>query len=187
MLGKLKRSMVAVTALAGVLASPSAFAAADAELAAFKQAIRMKYDMKEKAFRERDGETIVTSFYAEDVISIGEGSPLHRGRDELRKLYQMPEVINSDVRIVPFETHVNGNAGWDWVDFHVKPADPAVAPFTFKMLFLWERIGGEWWCKGDMYVVDKSAAPGAKSTASLGTDRKPAVRRLLARSAVVRE
>jgi hypothetical protein len=37
------------------------------------------------------------------------------------------------------------------------------APFTFKILFLWERIAGEWWCKGDMYVVDKSSAPAAGS------------------------
>jgi ketosteroid isomerase-like protein len=164
MVGNLTKSMVAFAALAGLLVGPPAVAAGDADLVAFKQAIRAKYDMKEKAFRERDGETIVTRFYAPDVVSIGEGSPLHRGRDELRKLYQTPEVINSDVRIEPFETYVNGNAGWDWVDFHVKPADPAVAPFTFKMLFLWERTGGEWWCKGDMYVVDKSAAPATGST-----------------------
>ena len=129
-----------------------------AELAAFKEAIRAKYDMKEKAFRERDGETIVTRFYSPDVVSIGEGSPLHRGRDELRKVYTSPEVINSEVRIDSFHTHVNGDAGWDWADFHVTPADRSVAPFTFKILFLWERVEGEWWCKGDMYVIDKSAA-----------------------------
>lgn len=134
-------------------------AADNAELAAFKQAIRDKYDMKEKAFSERDGETIVTKFYAEDVVSAGEGSPLHQGRAELRKLYQMPEVINSKVRIVSFNTHVNGNAGWDWADFHVTPGDGKTEPFTFKILFLWERINGEWWCKGDMYVLDKSAPP----------------------------
>lgn len=133
-------------------------AADNAQLTAFKQAIRAKYDMKEKAFRERDGETIVTKFYAEDVVSTGEGSPLHRGRAELRKLYQMPEVINSNVRIESFNTYVNGDAGWDWADFHVTPADPTAAPFTFKILFLWERTNGEWWCKGDMYVIDKAAA-----------------------------
>ena len=128
------------------------------ELAAFKRAIRAKYDMKEKAFRERDGETIVTKFYAADVVSTGEGSPLHRGRGELRKLYSTPEVINNDVRITSFHTHVNGDAGWDWADFHVTPADKSAAPFTFKIVFLWERINGEWWCKGDMYVLDKSNA-----------------------------
>ena len=164
MMQTLQRSILALAAMAALVAAPAAFAADPAALAQFKQAIRAKYDLKEKAFRERDGETIVTRFYAEDVVSIGEGSPLHRGRDELRKLYQMPEVIESDVRIVSFETHVNGDAGWDWADFHVKPANPAVAPFTFKILFLWERTGGEWWCKGDMYVVDKSAASAGGNT-----------------------
>jgi ketosteroid isomerase-like protein len=151
----IKRTTVAFMAVTGMALGSTAHAASDAELAAFKQAIRAKYDMKEKAFHERDGETIVTKFYAEDVVSTGEGSPLHQGREELRKLYQSPEVINSDVRIVSFNTHVNGKAGWDWADFHVTPADPKTAPFTFKILFLWENVDGEWWCKGDMYVVDK--------------------------------
>lgn len=152
--------LAAAVAFCGLALQPVAAAEPDAQ-AAFKQAIRAKYDMKEKAFRERDGETIVTKFYAPDVVSTGQGSPLHRGRDELRKLYQMPEVINSEVKIESFHTHVNGDAGWDWADFHVTPADPKVAPFTFKILFLWERIDGEWWCKGDMYVVDTPAPAGA--------------------------
>ena len=158
MIESMMRPLAALVAAVGLLAGTCASAADSTALVEFKQAIRAKYDMKEKAFRDRDGETIVTRFYADDVVSAGEGSPLHRGRDELRKLYQTPEVINSEVRIVSFETHVNGNAGWDWADFHVTPADPAAAPFTFKILFLWERIDGEWWCKGDMYVVDKTAA-----------------------------
>jgi ketosteroid isomerase-like protein len=165
-------SKIVLAAIGGlVIALPAAIAGAadeSAELAAFKQAIRAKYDMKEKAFRERDGETIVTRFYASDVVSMGEGSPLHRGRDELRKVYTSPEVINSEVRIASFHTHVNGNAGWDWADFHVAPADESAAPFTFKILFLWERIDGEWWCKGDMYLVDKSAPPVTQAHAEPG-------------------
>ena len=157
------KALGGLVALACALLSPSLFAADSAALTQFKQAIRAKYDMKQQAFHRRDGETIVTKFYAEDVVSTGEGSPLHRGREQLRKLYQSPEVINNDVRIVSFDTHVNGDVGWDWADFHVTPADPGVAPFTFKILFLWERIAGEWWCKGDMYVVDKSSAPAAGS------------------------
>lgn len=152
-----RKSILGVAAAACLALAGPAPAADDAELAAFKAAIRAKYDMKEKAFHERDGETIVTKFYSEDVVSTGEGSPMHRGREELRKLYQMPEVINSEVKIESFHTRVNGDMGWDWADFHVTPADPAVAPFTFKIVFLWERVNGEWWCKGDMFVVDRPA------------------------------
>lgn len=148
-----RKCVLVVVGVCGLALQAAANEVVDAQ-AAFKQAIRAKYDMKEKAFHERDGETIVTKFYAPDVVSTGQGSPLHRGRDELRKLYQMPEVINSEVRIESFHTHVNGDAGWDWAKFHVTPADTKVAPFTFTILFLWERVDGEWWCKGDMYVVD---------------------------------
>jgi ketosteroid isomerase-like protein len=155
---------LAIAALMLGLAAAAGAATPAEELTAFKQAIRAKYDMKQRAFHERDGETIVTRFYAPDVISIGEGSPMHRGRDELRKLYTSPEVINSEVRIVSLDTRVNGNAGWDWADFHVTPADPKTAPFTFKILFLWEKVNGEWWCEGDMYVVDHSTDPKAEAT-----------------------
>ena len=85
-------------------------------------------------------------------------------------------MIKNEVRIVSFDTHVNGNAGWDWADFHVTPADAKVAPFTFKILFLWEKVNGEWWCKGDMYVVDKSAAPAAGSAQHKGSSCRPTSR-----------
>jgi ketosteroid isomerase-like protein len=60
----------------------------DAELAAFKQAIRAKYDLKEKAFAAHDAETIVTKFYTADVVSVGEGKGVFIGRDATRPLYQ---------------------------------------------------------------------------------------------------
>jgi len=43
-------------------------AADDPKLAAFKQAIRAKYDLKERAYAAHDVETIVTRFYAADAI-----------------------------------------------------------------------------------------------------------------------
>lgn len=123
-----------------------------AQLAAFKRAIRLKYDLKERSFAAHDAETIVTQFYAPDVISVGEGEGIYIGRDQIRPLYQ--EVVkNNKVRIESIYTFVDGNAGWDWADFHVHPTDGKTEPFTFAIVFLWARIDGQWWCKGDFFVT----------------------------------
>jgi hypothetical protein len=122
------------------------------ELTAFKKAIRKKYDLKEGAFAAHDVEPILTQFYAEDVISVGGSEGIFIGREQLRPLYN--EVINSGtVKIESFHSYVNGNAGWDWADFNVSPADAKVAPFTFAFVFLWSNLGGEWMCKGDFYTL----------------------------------
>lgn len=129
-----------------------------AEMAAFKSAIRAKYDMKEQAFRDNDPEPILTRFYSESVISTDNEGVTHVGRDELRPIYE--EVIGAFVEIESFDTFVNGDAGWDWVNFHVSfPAEAQMEPFTFKMLFLWENIDGEWWSHGEMYVMGEFKIP----------------------------
>lgn len=126
--------------------------AASAELTAFKQAIRAKYDLKERSFAAHDAETIVTQFYTSDVISVGEGEGIYIGRDQIRPLYQ--EVVKSNkVKVESIHTFVKGDAGWDWADFHVYPTDGKTAPFTFAILFLWTRVEGQWMCKGDFFVA----------------------------------
>ena len=128
------------------------------ELAEFKKAIRAKYDMKEQAFRDNDPEPILTRFYADTAISTDNEGNTHAGRDELRNIYE--EVIGALVRIESYKTFVKGDAGWDWVNFHVSfPPESNMDPFTFKMLFLWERIDGEWWSQGEMYVLGEFDIP----------------------------
>jgi uncharacterized protein (TIGR02246 family) len=141
-----------VVALMLLLFSAETLAAApDPALAAFKQAIRAKYDLKEKAFAAHDAETIVTKFYTDDVVSVGEGEGVFIGRDAIRPLYQ--EVVKSNkVKVESIRTFVKGDAGWDWADFHVYPTDGKTEPFTFAILFLWTRVNGEWMCKGDSFV-----------------------------------
>jgi ketosteroid isomerase-like protein len=137
-------------------AAPASAAAAKAaaspespELQAFMKAIRAKYALKERAFAAHDAETIVTQFYAADVISVGEGEGIFIGRDQIRPLYQAV-VKDNRVDIDSVYTFVNGNAGWDWADFHVKPDKGE--PFTFAILFLWAKVDGQWMCKGDFFV-----------------------------------
>ncbi len=51
------------TAIGGDAVRPSSH-----QLAAFGQAIRELYDLKEKAWAAGDAETIVTRFYAQDAV-----------------------------------------------------------------------------------------------------------------------
>jgi hypothetical protein len=129
--------------------------ATDAELDAFKKAIRAKYNIKEQAFANNDPEPILNQFYSADVISTDFEGNTHIGTKGLRPVYEDPMVIGGNVKVESFHPHVKGNAGWDWANFHVTPGDPNEKPFTFKILFLWEKINGEWWCKGDMYTFGK--------------------------------
>lgn len=120
-------------------------------LTAFKAATRAKYDMKEQAFRDNDVEPIINNFYSPRVISVDPEGNTHIGREGIRPVYE--EVIGSLVSIESYQSFVNGDAGWDWVNFHVSfPQGVEADPFSFKMLFLWERIEGEWWSHGEMYV-----------------------------------
>lgn len=132
--------------------SSTATQAENAELIAFKKAIRAQYDLKVKAFAERDADTIVDKFYSEDVVSTGEGEKVFVGREAIRPLYKKV-VQENDVEVESVHTHVSGKLGWDWANFKVKPRDPAQKPFTFKILFLWEKINGKWMCKGDLFMV----------------------------------
>jgi hypothetical protein len=56
---------------ASAAAAASAASSAGPELAAFKKAIRSKYDLKERAFAAHDPAPILEHFYTADVISVG--------------------------------------------------------------------------------------------------------------------
>lgn len=125
-----------------------------AELAAFKKAIRAKYDLKEKAFADHDAEPILKKFYTPDVITV-EGTPdggIYIGTEQIRPLYEQ-HVKDSLVKVDSVHTFVNGDAGWDWTDFHVSFPKGEMQPFTFAILFLWTKVNGEWMCKGDYFVM----------------------------------
>jgi len=90
---------------ASAAAAASAASAAGPELAAFKKAIRSKYDLKERAFAAHDPAPILEHFYTADVISVGEGEGIFIGREQIRPLYE--EVVrNNRVKIESVYTFV---------------------------------------------------------------------------------
>jgi len=132
---------------AGALQAPDAV-----ELAAFKKEIRALYDLKEKAFADGDAEAIVNYFYTADAVSVGPDGKPAMGRAAFLENYR-PLVERYNVTVESIRTHVNGDSGWDWTNFHVTSKDGSEPPFTFVILFLWNKIDGKWACPGDMYVV----------------------------------
>ncbi|MEM9532113.1 MAG: nuclear transport factor 2 family protein [Pseudomonadota bacterium] len=148
----MKKITLLGTAIALLVLLPTLASAS--ELDDFKAAIKERYDLKVRAFAEDNPDLVVDEFYAPDVFSVdNEGKP-HAGREALRPIYH--EVVpGSEVRIESKRTHVEGNTGWDWANFYVTPDDPEAEPFSFAILFLWERRDGRWWCVGDMYNLGK--------------------------------
>lgn len=143
------RNLAVLTLVAGAWTTAPA---AESELDAFKAAIRVKYDLKEKAFADHDPEPIINDFYAPDVISVSGQGPM-LGREGIRPMYEA--VIHNGARIESIRTHVEGNSGWDWANFYIIPENPSEEPSSLAILFLWEKRNGEWWCVGDIYVAGK--------------------------------
>lgn len=133
-------------------------AAAQNDLEEFRSAIRARYDLKERAFAENNPDFIVEEFYSADVFSVDNEGNLHNGREALRPIYD--EVVpGSTVRIESVKAHADGDLGWDWTNFYVTPDDPAAEPFSFIILFLWEKRDNKWWCVGESYQIGELAAP----------------------------
>lgn len=124
------------------------------ELLAFQAATRKLYDLKEKAFSDGKVGPIVERFYAENARSIGPDGKPYQGRAAFTENYAKL-VPNYVVKVEPASAYVSGNAGWEWANFRVMPKDPASAekPFTFAILFLWMKVGGDWVCAGDFYTI----------------------------------
>ena len=147
------KTTIIVSLLIAFLAIQTAPVSAESELDAFKKAIRVQYDLKEKGFATNNADLIVDEFYSEDVVSVGPDGVPHIGREALRPLYK--EVVKDSVKIESIKTHVEGNSGWDWTNFYVTPSDPKAEPFSFIILFLLQKRGEKWWSTGDIYVVGK--------------------------------
>lgn len=159
---------LAAAAPAGAWALPEpAPAAADTQpdspaLQAFRKAIRAKYDLKERAWAAGDAAGLVKGFYSPQAFSAAEGEPalFLRGRAQFLETYKTFVADTTKIRIESVHTYVNGNMGWDWTNFHadVKPEKVKdYPPSPVRILFVWEKIGGQWFCAGDVVLLGSFA------------------------------
>lgn len=140
--------------------------AASPALQAFKKAIRAKYDLKERAWAAQDAVGLVKGFYSPHAFTAAEGEPdfFAMGRAQFLELYKTFVADTTKVRIESVHTYVNGNMGWDWTNFYadVKPEKVKdYPPSPVRILFVWEKIGGEWFCSGDVVLLGTFKTPPA--------------------------
>jgi uncharacterized protein (TIGR02246 family) len=133
-------------------------------LQAFKKAIRAKYDLKERAWAAQDADGLVKSFYSPQAFTAAEGEPdfFAMGRTQFLELYKTFVADTTKVRIESVHTYVNGNMGWDWTHFYadVKPEKAKdYPPSPVRILFVWEKINGQWLCAGDVVLLGTFKTP----------------------------
>lgn len=148
---QLMTGVLLVGALVGVINTQAANSQS-AELKDFSNAIRDKYDLKERAFRENDVEALVNGFYARDALLVEEHKVV-KGYDQVLAMYQELVPATESVSIKSYHTYLaeQGNMGYDYTTFHVNPVKGE--DFDLKLLFIWEKVKGEWRCKSDMYII----------------------------------
>lgn len=152
-------ALVAASAVVPAMAqAPAAHKPAGTELAAFKNAIRAQYDLKEQAWATQDYQRLVTGFYSPHAFTAAEGEPKFyaQGRTQFLELYKTYVADTTKIRIESVHTYVNGNMGWDWTNFYadVKPEKVKdYPPSPVRILFVWEKIGGKWLCSGDVVLL----------------------------------
>lgn len=155
-------AMPEASPVAGGQAQPSSPA-----LQAFKKAIRAKYDLKERAWAAQDSVGLVKGFYSPQAFSAAEGEPefFALGQKQFLELYKTFVADTTRVRIESVHTYVNGNMGWDWTNFHadVKPEKVKdYPPSPVRILFVWEKINGQWFCAGDVVLLGTFKLPPAR-------------------------
>lgn len=116
------------------------------EQRAFASALRLQYAMHVEALSAGDVDSLL-DFFTDDAVWMGSGLPTRVGRPQLRELF-MEVAGTATVRCHSLHTYVDGNTGWDMVDYGVSPRDPSVKPWVFRTVFQWVRREERWLCNG---------------------------------------
>lgn len=87
------------------------------------------------------------TFFTDDAVWRGLGWPDRHGKGDLRLLFDQV-AGTAEVAFESLEAFVDGNVGWNFVDYHVAPKDASVAGWTFRTSFQFVREDDAWRCNG---------------------------------------
>lgn len=119
----------------------------------FKRTISAKYEILVKAFATNNAKLISEQFFTPEALAVGEGEETAIGNSQIENLYS--EFVGVyQYAAKSFKTTVQGDFGWDFADVLLTPVDKQADdhPHPYKVLYIWSKEGGEWLCKGQMYV-----------------------------------
>lgn len=117
----------------------------------FRDAIAAQYQILSEGFSKKDAAIVARQFFTADAWSIGAQDETAIGADQIEKLYAdfVPAYTFSAKSVAP---HRLGDAGWDYAEVTLKPIDGSGEDHSYKVLYLWQHEGGQWRCKGQMFV-----------------------------------
>ena len=126
----------------------------NSDLAAFRQAIGLKYAQRCQGVKDRNAQKDVASYYHPDVVAIvaRPGQPeVMLGHAGLEALYGGLAAARSfNLTITSVKSYVNGDSGWDIANFTINPeGEPGMDYIAgeraeFGLLTNWARIDGDW-------------------------------------------
>jgi hypothetical protein len=125
---------------------PIASTSGGAEVVAFEQAIRAKYERKQAAYATSDAAILRGEFYAPNVVLMaeGDGPPIY-GRENVIPIFEslLPKRSRAQVTSVFTYLAPGSKVGYDIARVEIYSLD-SDQPVIFKELFVWENIAGDW-------------------------------------------
>jgi hypothetical protein len=117
----------------------------------FRNAIAAKYAVLTEGFAKNDSGIVANDFFTPDAWSVGEGEETAIKADKIAQLYaDFVGAYTFEAKSV--SAYRVGNAGWDYAEVTLVSTDGQNEVHPYKVLYVWEKVNGEWCCKGQMYV-----------------------------------
>jgi ketosteroid isomerase-like protein len=157
--GHTRRRMFTLLAV-GLVGVEAAHPASSATTVA--DALAESFALKRRAYQTGDAD-LLRSFYAEDIVIVGEGRPPLLGLEQVIAAYKalLPRRRDIEVSVLRSGHSQDAQLAWQFVRFVSFAKDPAEKLPVVTFLFLWRQDRAGWRCIVESLLLqDLSLTPG---------------------------